>query len=366
LKIAASRAKIVGPVTPTSKLHDAQPLVPYTEGFRHALRAVGVDVAALERMLAAVVNTETAGFWSDELGLLAVQRGAAWVAESTENPRIGLKLGEFMPKGSEGVVEYLVGSAATLRDALLTLSQFAPLLFDFLRWELAEEGRSVWLRLVPLAGVAPDPVIVDYRLVRMCKAIADLLGEPALLPYEVQLGYPRTKSLAPYREAFGRAALCFGKCSALRYDVTVLDRALPGHDPVLHRILRDHAGHLLDALASPRSLLGKLEGILLIGLQQGRGMGLRELARSVHMSERTLRRRLSAEGTSYTDLLNRVRAPLAKLYLDAGLSTATVAERLGFESASALRRAYRRWYGRPITQHARPSLAPATDTSRAG
>ncbi|HEY4345558.1 MAG TPA: helix-turn-helix domain-containing protein, partial [Parvibaculum sp.] len=71
-----------------------------------------------------------------------------------------------------------------------------------------------------------------------------------------------------------------------------------------------------------------------------------EVASRLHMSGRTLRRRLSCEGTSFREILDHVRNELAKNYLrDTKLSIAEVGGMLGFEDAANFRRAFRRWNG---------------------
>lgn len=65
------------------------------------------------------------------------------------------------------------------------------------------------------------------------------------------------------------------------------------------------------------------------------------------MSGRTLQRRLEAEGTSFSEVLDRVRADLARSYVkDADLPLAEVAYRLGFSDFSTFSRAFKRWMGK--------------------
>jgi AraC-like DNA-binding protein len=74
---------------------------------------------------------------------------------------------------------------------------------------------------------------------------------------------------------------------------------------------------------------------------------VRELAKALHTSERSLRRALSAHGTSYQELRDEVRMRLALHYLT---STATpveeVARTVGFTSSRSFRRALKRWTGK--------------------
>ena len=78
----------------------------------------------------------------------------------------------------------------------------------------------------------------------------------------------------------------------------------------------------------------------------GRFPALPELAARMHMSERSLRRKLAAEGSSYRGVLAQVRETMARAYLrDTGLHLDEIAERLGYSDAANFSHAFRRWTG---------------------
>jgi AraC-like DNA-binding protein len=70
------------------------------------------------------------------------------------------------------------------------------------------------------------------------------------------------------------------------------------------------------------------------------------------LSERTLRRRLAEQGTSYRQLLDEVRSALATelLATRSSLPLEVIASRLGYASSTALIHAHRRWTGRTPRQ----------------
>ncbi|MEU9444171.1 helix-turn-helix domain-containing protein [Streptomyces sp. NPDC048304] len=67
------------------------------------------------------------------------------------------------------------------------------------------------------------------------------------------------------------------------------------------------------------------------------------MARALALSPRSLQRRLAEEGTTWRDLVDRVRRNRAAALLAQGLSRKQVAARLGFGDTRALRGALRRW-----------------------
>lgn len=74
---------------------------------------------------------------------------------------------------------------------------------------------------------------------------------------------------------------------------------------------------------------------------------LAALSASWHLDERSIRRRLAAEGTSYTQIIDEVRRELATGLLERGLTVAETASRLGFAEGASFSRAFKRWTGVP-------------------
>lgn len=71
------------------------------------------------------------------------------------------------------------------------------------------------------------------------------------------------------------------------------------------------------------------------------------IARALRLSPRTLQRRLTAEGTSFKDLLESVRRDLAGRWVsETALPLAEIAYRLGYSDVAAFSRAFKRWTGK--------------------
>ncbi len=79
---------------------------------------------------------------------------------------------------------------------------------------------------------------------------------------------------------------------------------------------------------------------------------LEEVAKKVGIQQRTLQRRLSAAGTSYTQLINEVRFGLVtKLLEDPHVPIASIASKAGFALPSGLSRAFNGWTGMTPSQY---------------
>jgi AraC-like DNA-binding protein len=81
-------------------------------------------------------------------------------------------------------------------------------------------------------------------------------------------------------------------------------------------------------------------------LVTGQRPGIQDLARELHLSTRTLQRRLTEEGITFQHLLEEARRELARHYLlHSSLELNQIAYLLGYEDANSLFRAFHQWEG---------------------
>jgi AraC-like DNA-binding protein len=129
-------------------------------------------------------------------------------------------------------------------------------------------------------------------------------------------------------------------------DPAMLVRPVLSADPQLCAVIERHAEALLERLPSSGSVTDRARAALVEGLRSGR-TEVAAVADGLRMSARTLQRRLSAEGTSYVELLDGVRRELALRYVaDRTLSLSEVAFLVGFADQTTFHRAFVRWTGR--------------------
>jgi AraC-like DNA-binding protein len=81
-------------------------------------------------------------------------------------------------------------------------------------------------------------------------------------------------------------------------------------------------------------------------LLQGLSVGRFEIARELHVSERTLQRQLARESLTFMALWNQVRAEMSReLLANAGLGVEAVPHSVGFVEVASFSRAFARWTG---------------------
>ena len=73
-------------------------------------------------------------------------------------------------------------------------------------------------------------------------------------------------------------------------------------------------------------------------------LSLQSIADKCHMGERSIQRKLKAEGTSYQDILNTLRIELSRKYLKQHIPLQEISHLLGFESQSAFNKFFRKHF----------------------
>jgi AraC-like DNA-binding protein len=339
--------------SPTASDTLEAPDVLLARAFGEALKACGVSAAQIETAVRAA-SAKHDLIWLGDTGPHAIQNYARALVEATGDAQLGLKVAAAMPAGATGVYEYILLTAPTLRAVHQLHVQYAPLTSDYMSFVLHDEDGLSCVALNPPRGLRVAPMLEDYRLARTVLGMRRALVDAAFQPVRVDFTYPAPSSPKVHQDTFGRNVRFRFEQQAARIflPTSLSDAPLPTSDPPLHAILLKVGRHMLTQNALPTSVASRVRPLLIASLHEGRP-GIAPLCRRLAMSERTLRRRLAEEGTSFADLLDQVRASLIRI-LDSGpeLSEKELAAKLGFESTSALRRARKRW-----REHAPPPLS---------
>lgn len=125
----------------------------------------------------------------------------------------------------------------------------------------------------------------------------------------------------------------------------VLDKRSYNVSERVHALLRERADALLVQLDQSVEVSERVKRWLELNPHGGKPL-MRDVARALGTSERTLRRLLAREGADFAGLVEAMRAKRATQLLKVGQHTVQqVAHELGFDDPLAFSKAYRRWTG---------------------
>jgi AraC-like DNA-binding protein len=279
------------------------------------------------------------------LGLAQIEALVARARTLTREPGLGLYLGLQMSISSHGYLGFAAMSAATVRDALALATRFAPTRTDALRLRLHEDAGSAALVIEERAdlGAARDFVILAL-LVGIWQMGRALTGRE--LDGRMDVAFAEPAYMARFAPFAGGRLRFDQPAHQLVFDAAVLELPMKMADPAALRLAAEQCERELATLraGADERVLAQVER--LVARAGGGFRSLDEVARALHLSPRTLKRRLAAEGASFSDVVEHERRERALLLLAApDLPLDAVAERLGYSDVANFTRAFRRWTG---------------------
>lgn len=266
-------------------------------------------------------------------------------------PGLGLEVGSRFTVGTAGVLGFALLSSSTLRDAVRIVVRFSALSPAYARLALQEDDRGSVFEYDE-TDVPSD--VADFLLERDLAALANILtmlhggaiarGAGRL---ELRLGADRAQLVADLI-SFLRVDGGFAR-TAIVMPPGILDLPLPQADPHTAELCVQQCIALLERRHARRGTAGLVRDVLLRRI--GDMPSAATIAVELGLSERTLYRRLVAEGTSVRTLRGEVHTDLAiDLLTHAGLTVEEVSNRLGYAETASFSRAFKAWTGKPPSE----------------
>ncbi|MFJ4012688.1 AraC family transcriptional regulator [Streptomyces sp. NPDC090026] len=281
------------------------------------------------------------------------------------DPGLGLAVGRRQRATSWGLVGFALLASPTLRDALELGLRHHGASGSMLDYRLrAVPGGTAVLAAPRFSDSVLRAFLLEEAFGSIVALARDALG-PCFAPRAVSLRHSRPAYGARYEQWFACPVAFGAREDRLDFPDAWLDHPLPGADAyALAQTVR-----LLDAARArdrrDQDLVQEVEVAVARSLPRVPTLARQALARG--MSERTLRRRLAAHGTTYQALVDSVRLVRAEELITTGdLPFPQVAARLGFGDTRALRRAVARWFGTSPSALRRSPAAPVTGGTPAG
>lgn len=256
----------------------------------------------------------------------------------------GLTAGMRYRLATYGIWGFALLSSRTMRDAHEVGMRLVDLTYALTRISAQEGGGELRLFFDDLD--VPEPVR-RFVLLRDASAAVQLWRQTLnrdVVPVRVELRLPQPEDPAPFEVAFGRSPVFGASRSVLVFDGTLLEESLPQAAPLTAALCEAQCRDLLERRQSRRGTSGRVRDVLV--RTGGQLLGQEEVAAALHISVRTLRRRLKEEATTFRSIVEQTREHLAEeLLVTAGLSIEQVAERIGYTEASTFVHAFHRWKG---------------------
>jgi AraC-like DNA-binding protein len=294
----------------------------------------------------------------------ALHRG---IAEASNDPSFGLKLGTEERIERYDPVKIAAISARSFRDAIERLSRYKQLTcpeeIRVIKRGNESAVQFVWLR----AHEKEPPLLVDVCFAWIVAMAHRGIGRP-LHPNRVE--FQRAPAHREMYEAHFRCPVKFkANQNTLVFNKADMELPFVTHNADLLATVAPQLEAELAGQLAEKSFSEQAKAILK-QLLAGQRPRVQDLSRELHISTRTLQRRLTDQGITFQRLLEEARRELARHYLlHSSLELNETAYLLAYEDANSFFRAFHHWEGtspgqwREFQKNSQPALMHQTPES---
>ncbi|MCH2158262.1 MAG: AraC family transcriptional regulator [Oleiphilaceae bacterium] len=271
------------------------------------------------------------------------------------DPLIALEIGPFLGPAGYGPFAMLLSSCKDGYESCQMGIRYQSMgyMFGEMSFSLATDNSS--LRFDP--AMLPEDVreFVLYRDMAGCaKLVRDIymMNGIDFQIVEVHLTVtPKKQDRIKFEKAFGCRVLFGMQSNRILIPTALLKQPFPQANKNAFDMYREQCEQILfESSQKEETLTDALKNYLLMFSYDI--PKAKEAAQTFGMSERTLRRKLSDEDSSFQNVLDEVRFEKAKRWLsESQLSIELIALKLGYQEAAAFNHAFKRWSERSPSQY---------------
>ncbi|WP_110948443.1 AraC-like transcriptional regulator QhpR [Pseudomonas bohemica] len=270
-------------------------------------------------------------------------------ARQTGCDNFGLRYGQQFQPQALGLLGYIGLCSATLEDALINFSEAFPFHQHSTLIELVDQGDCYRFDYQVRHGAINERrQDAELTMGMALNLVRHVLG-PTWAPRQVAFEHSRPQDWHEHRDAFQADVRFAQGCNSLLIPKSeLIDKVMPGSDPILLMLIKDAIRQLGDTgsgVSSETGLLDRARQTILATLHLGEP-ALDEIAHDLGLSDWALQRKLRDRGLSFTQLVDQIRQESALTHLkQQHLSVTQLASMLGYSETSAFSRAFKRWFG---------------------
>lgn len=266
----------------------------------------------------------------------------------TDEEALGLSVGSQLHLSSHGHLGVAAFSSQNLGEALNTFVRFSDVREQIIEINASNESDGFHIQLTEPVDLGELRFfLIESIISAIYSAVRFFTGQSAI-DGSIHFTYP-----APtYKKRYEAAFLMPVHFSAQVTEIIIPHEALlipsPVADEHLHQEAVEHCANLLRTMHQ-HTFKDKVRSLLLNN--PGKLWTLEEVASQLHLSPRTLIRKLANEKTKFQEVRDDLIKQQAKSYLsNAKLNNKTmtvesIALLLGFSDVSSFRRSFKRWFG---------------------
>jgi AraC-like DNA-binding protein len=271
---------------------------------------------------------------------------ALWqvASEATGDPAVALRVSTMVQPNTLGIIGYLASASESGRNAFELVKDLTPLLWEDVECDLESDGEVAFIRCNTGCNPQASRFTREYAI-GLTVTMSRVLGARRSDPLEARFSFCAPAHADEYERILRLPVRFDAGEDGVLFPISMMDQLNPSADATLRQLLERYAADQLARIPTSARFSQRVRACILSMLPLD-SLSAAAVAAQFSMGSRTLRRRLQDEATSYQEILDDVRAELARHYLTKekrGINE--VAFLLGFSDPSAFTKAFHRWTG---------------------
>ncbi len=245
--------------------------------------------------------------------ILTVCRSAARICS---NPEAAFLAGRRVHITHLGMFGYAVLNQPNMRAILDFALRYRPLSAPMIGLSVQETADHLNMIFTPILGVAEDSpefqFILDFNIAMFANLSQDSLGSEFRVAC-IGVTAKQTPAARRIRDTFGVEVETEQEQNVLALPRELADASLLLANPITAAMAQKICDSLLADLSPESALMRRITSLLM--QKRAEMIDFSTVAHELGVSQRTLRRRLQAEGTTFNEIRNGLRRKLAVQYL---------------------------------------------------
>lgn len=320
---------------------------------RLTARMLNLSVRRLGRLLSGTGLTEAE--FLDDATMLSVSQQIQMTRNAyalSGDPEYGLLLGQWLTPSTHGYLGFLAHSSPNLKTAVEVFAEYQLSRSPFN--EITTELNNGWFDCILTKNLCSDDMPVQWPIEPTFMAIQSLiefiLGR-RLDEGRLRFAYPAPDYANRYSHYFaGHIEFNTSRnVYSIPESVCYTENASADHE--IYKLALEQCRLMLAEIErQTHSTARSVEKVLLSNPPGTQNIG--DVASALFVSNRTLIRRLEAEGATFRDLKESQLSALAVKYLvETKLSISSVAALLNYHDTANFRRAFKRWFNQTPSEY---------------
>ena len=274
-------------------------------------------------------------------------------ARDLSNPHIGISAGEKFRIATYTDLGNILAFCKDMEEAAYINKRYSPLVHTLGVSNVKKEDLGsgpkdtfLWEPNFPKSDYQKFYKVTEYVISNYLMSLNWLAWGFGKGVVEVHYAHAPAKPINVYNDLLGCKNRFEMDCYRLIMADDIMKRPLPTANAHQLNLLKAKQDAILNAFNQVNNLINRVEGEILNTIRDQRPT-IQLIAEKLGLNDRTMKRHLKGQSTTYREILERVKRSMCDNLLDDGMGLAEIAQALWYSDQAAFTRAYKKWHGVP-------------------